>query len=149
MPRGIEARIGSEFSPQMHSKIMEAAGRCGGTTREIWKERNEENEEWLDSVPDLTYHAIKICIHMRNQCIKEVISAAHAYRIAFGCTLRADEHCGLSKVILIVIQVTKGFVNINLVHPICHPIMYSRTEKEHGFQLLQTAFFDCCFPSGL
>ena len=45
MPRGIEAIIGSEFSPQMHSKIMEAAGRCAGTAHEIWKERNEENEE--------------------------------------------------------------------------------------------------------
>ncbi len=37
----------------MHSKIMEAAGRCARTAQEIWKERNEENEEWLDSIPDL------------------------------------------------------------------------------------------------
>ena len=53
VPRGIESIIGSEFSPQMHSKIMEAAGRCARTAQEIWKERNEENEEWLDSIPDL------------------------------------------------------------------------------------------------
>ena len=53
VPRGIRAIIVSEFSPQMHSKIMEAAGRCACTVQEIWEERNEVNEEWLDSVPDL------------------------------------------------------------------------------------------------
>ena len=49
----IESMIGSEFSPQMHSRIMEAAARCAQTAQEIWKGRNEENEEWLDSIPDL------------------------------------------------------------------------------------------------
>ena len=37
----------------MHSKIMEAAGTCANTAHAIWKERNEKNEEWLDSIPDL------------------------------------------------------------------------------------------------
>ena len=45
VPRLIESRIGSEFSPQMHSKIMEAAVRCAVTALEIRKERNEEHEE--------------------------------------------------------------------------------------------------------
>ena len=53
VPRGIEALIGSEFSLQMHSKIIEAIGRCAETARDIWSERNEEREEWLDSIPDL------------------------------------------------------------------------------------------------
>ena len=45
MSRGIESIIGSEFSPQMHSKIMEAARRCAQIAQAIWKDRNEENEE--------------------------------------------------------------------------------------------------------
>lgn len=53
MPRGIEALIRSEFSPHMHSKIIGAAGRCAETAQSIWGERNEENGEWLDSIPDL------------------------------------------------------------------------------------------------
>ena len=47
--------IGSEFSPQMHSKIMEAAWRYAETAQEILRERNAENEEWLDSIPDLRH----------------------------------------------------------------------------------------------
>ena len=50
----IEATISSEFSPEMHNKIMEATRRCAGTAQEIWKEGNEENEELLDSIPDLS-----------------------------------------------------------------------------------------------
>ena len=53
VPRGIEALIGSEFSSQMHSKIIEAAGRCAKTAQGIWSERNEENEKWIDSILDL------------------------------------------------------------------------------------------------
>ena len=34
----------------MHNKIVEAAGRCAETVQEIWRERDEENEEWLDSI---------------------------------------------------------------------------------------------------
>ena len=37
----------------MHNKIMEAAEICSETAQEIWKEKIEENEEWLDDILDL------------------------------------------------------------------------------------------------
>ena len=53
VPRDIELKIGSEFSPQVHSRIIQAANRCAKTAEKIWSERNENNEAWIDSLPEL------------------------------------------------------------------------------------------------
>ena len=53
IPKAIEERIGTDFSPQMHSRLIKAANLCAQTAAAIWKERNEENEAWIDSVPAL------------------------------------------------------------------------------------------------
>ena len=49
----MELVIGKEFSPQVHSRIMQAANKCAKTAEKIWAERNKENEAWVNSVPDL------------------------------------------------------------------------------------------------
>ena len=53
VPSDIELMIGSEFSLQAHSRIMQAANRCAKTAEKIWSERNENNEAWIDSIPEL------------------------------------------------------------------------------------------------
>ena len=53
IPKAIEERIGTDFSPQMHSRLIKAANLCAQTAAAIWKERNEENEAWIDSIPAL------------------------------------------------------------------------------------------------
>ena len=47
--RDVELIIGREFSPQVHSRIMQAANKCA----KIWAERNKENEAWTNSIPEL------------------------------------------------------------------------------------------------
>ena len=53
MPRDVELIIGKEFSPQVHSRIMQAANKCAKTAEKIWTERNKENEAWINSIPEL------------------------------------------------------------------------------------------------
>jgi len=49
----VELTIGKEFSPQVHSRIMQAANKCAKTAEKIWAERNKENEAWVNSIPEL------------------------------------------------------------------------------------------------
>ena len=51
--RGAELIIGKEFTPQVHSRIMQAANKGAKTTEKIWMERNKETEAWVNSVPEL------------------------------------------------------------------------------------------------
>ena len=53
VPRDVGLIIGREFSPQVHSRIMQAANKCAKTAEKIWAERNKENEAWVDSIPVL------------------------------------------------------------------------------------------------
>ena len=53
VPREIESIIGSEFSPELHSRITKAADMCAKTAETIWRERNADNEAWIDSIPEL------------------------------------------------------------------------------------------------
>ena len=53
VPRAVELTIGKEFSPQVHSRIMQAANKCAKTAEKIWAERNKENEAWVNSIPEL------------------------------------------------------------------------------------------------
>ena len=53
VPRDVELIIGKEFSPQVHSRIMQAANKCAKTAEKIWAERNKENEAWVNSIPEL------------------------------------------------------------------------------------------------
>jgi hypothetical protein len=54
-PRDAELIIGREFSPQVHSRIMQAANKCAKTAEKIWAERNKEDEAWIhvSSIPEL------------------------------------------------------------------------------------------------
>ena len=53
VPRDVELIIGREFSPQVHSRVMQAAYRCAKTAEKNWTESNKENEAWMNSIPEL------------------------------------------------------------------------------------------------
>ena len=59
VPRDVELTIGKEFSPQVHSRIMQATNKCAKTAETIWTERNKENEAWINSIPELRARARK------------------------------------------------------------------------------------------
>ena len=49
----MELIIGKELSPQVHSRIMQAAKKCAKTAEKIWEEMNTANEAWISSIPEL------------------------------------------------------------------------------------------------
>ena len=54
VPEGINKRLGMrELSTEMYSKVKEAARRGLKCAERIWEERNQENEDWIDSKEDL------------------------------------------------------------------------------------------------
>jgi hypothetical protein len=81
VPRDVELIIGKEFSPQVHSRIMQVANKSAQTAEKIWAERIKENEAWVNSIPELKARKAeadkKQCrgvsrIQEKNKCLRFV-----------------------------------------------------------------------------
>ena len=68
VPRDVELIIGREFSPQVHSRVMQAPYKCAKTTEKIWTERNKQKEAWVNSIPELKARKVEANMkHWRHE----------------------------------------------------------------------------------
>ena len=58
IPAGIENRVGY-IDPAMHSKLISAANQCAKLATKTLGIRNENNEQWIDSMPSLRERKIE------------------------------------------------------------------------------------------